>query len=170
MRVCARACAHACVLLAEPPAGALLCARLSMTPEEHKAFWRDVQFTVDKDVVRTDRSNQFFRGEDNPNVESMRYLPSPASEGLPEGRRALPPPPFHFLTCHSGSPYPSGLRRPSGKKRNSSRGGVQKQRLISYFRQHQSTSCGWSLPRVPAKPPIPGPPPSLACLAPTSPG
>lgn len=48
--------------------------RLSMTPEEHRAFWRNVQFTVDKDVVRTDRNNQFFRGEGNPNVESMRYL------------------------------------------------------------------------------------------------
>lgn len=61
------------VPLADPPAGALLHARLSMTPEEHRAFWRNVQFTVDKDVVRTDRSNQFFRGEGNPNVESMRY-------------------------------------------------------------------------------------------------
>lgn len=48
--------------------------RLSMSPEEHRAFWRDVQFTVDKDVVRTDRSNQFFRGEGNPNVESMRRI------------------------------------------------------------------------------------------------
>ncbi|XP_045425940.1 TBC1 domain family member 16 isoform X2 [Lemur catta] len=48
--------------------------RLSMAPEEHRAFWRNVQFTVDKDVVRTDRSNQFFRGEGNPNVESMRRI------------------------------------------------------------------------------------------------
>ncbi|XP_006145741.1 TBC1 domain family member 16 isoform X2 [Tupaia chinensis] len=48
--------------------------RLSMTPEEHQAFWRNVQFTVDKDVVRTDRNNQFFRGEGNPNVESMRRI------------------------------------------------------------------------------------------------
>ncbi|XP_039571980.1 TBC1 domain family member 16 isoform X4 [Passer montanus] len=48
--------------------------RLSMTPEEQKDFWRQVQFTVDKDVVRTDRSNQFFRGEDNPNVETMRRI------------------------------------------------------------------------------------------------
>ncbi|KAM9119772.1 TBC1 domain family member 16 isoform 1-T1 [Pangshura tecta] len=48
--------------------------RLSMTPDEHKDFWRNVQFTVDKDVVRTDRSNQFFRGEDNPNVETMRRI------------------------------------------------------------------------------------------------
>ncbi|XP_032312575.1 TBC1 domain family member 16 isoform X3 [Camelus ferus] len=48
--------------------------RLSMTPEEHRAFWRNVQFTVDKDVVRTDRSHQFFRGEGNPNVECMRRI------------------------------------------------------------------------------------------------
>ncbi|NXX48549.1 TBC16 protein, partial [Tricholaema leucomelas] len=48
--------------------------RLSMTPDEQKDFWRNVQFTVDKDVVRTDRSNQFFRGEDNPNVETMRRI------------------------------------------------------------------------------------------------
>lgn len=43
-----------------------------MSPEEHSEFWRKVQFTVDKDVVRTDRSNDFFRGENNPNVEIMR--------------------------------------------------------------------------------------------------
>uniref|UniRef100_A0A8C6VU50 TBC1 domain family member 16 n=1 Tax=Nothobranchius furzeri TaxID=105023 RepID=A0A8C6VU50_NOTFU len=48
--------------------------RLSMSPEEHSEFWRKVQFTVDKDVVRTDRSNQFFRGENNPNVEIMRRI------------------------------------------------------------------------------------------------
>ncbi|XP_030064471.1 TBC1 domain family member 16 isoform X1 [Microcaecilia unicolor] len=48
--------------------------RLAMSPQEHKEFWRTVQFTVDKDVVRTDRSNQFFRGEDNPNVETMRRI------------------------------------------------------------------------------------------------
>uniref|UniRef100_A0A8C8VKF0 TBC1 domain family member 16 n=1 Tax=Pelusios castaneus TaxID=367368 RepID=A0A8C8VKF0_9SAUR len=48
--------------------------RLSMTPHEHQEFWRNVQFTVDKDVVRTDRGSQFFRGEDNPNVETMRRI------------------------------------------------------------------------------------------------
>lgn len=48
--------------------------RLSMAPDEQKDFWRQVQFTVDKDVVRTDRSNQFFRGEGNPNVETMRRI------------------------------------------------------------------------------------------------
>ncbi|XP_006886227.1 PREDICTED: TBC1 domain family member 16 isoform X2 [Elephantulus edwardii] len=48
--------------------------RLSMAPEAQREFWRRVQFTVDKDVVRTDRSKQFFRGEGNPNVESMRRI------------------------------------------------------------------------------------------------
>ncbi|XP_069055814.1 TBC1 domain family member 16 isoform X3 [Pleurodeles waltl] len=48
--------------------------RLTMSPEQQKEFWRNVQFTVDKDVVRTDRSNPFFRGEDNPNVEAMRRI------------------------------------------------------------------------------------------------
>ncbi|NXJ16573.1 TBC16 protein, partial [Odontophorus gujanensis] len=48
--------------------------RLSMSSDEQKDFWRKVQFTVDKDVVRTDRSNQFFRGENNPNVETMRRI------------------------------------------------------------------------------------------------
>ncbi|KAJ8345396.1 hypothetical protein SKAU_G00295890 [Synaphobranchus kaupii] len=48
--------------------------RLAMSPEEHSEFWRKVQFTVDKDVVRTDRSNPFYRGENNPNVEIMRRI------------------------------------------------------------------------------------------------
>lgn len=94
------------VPLAEPQA----LHRLSMTPEEHRAFWRDVQFTVDKDVVRTDRSNQFFRGEDNPNVESMRYA-FPVSGLLPAGRTALHPPPRPHLplwvTSHRGPPPPA---------------------------------------------------------------
>ncbi|KAK6312198.1 hypothetical protein J4Q44_G00178620 [Coregonus suidteri] len=41
----------------------------------HRCFWRTKGlFTVDKDVVRTDRSNHFFRGENNPNVEIMRCV------------------------------------------------------------------------------------------------
>ncbi|XP_060700483.1 TBC1 domain family member 16 isoform X1 [Hemiscyllium ocellatum] len=48
--------------------------RLSMTSEEQEEFWRKIQFTVDKDVVRTDRSKQFFKGENNPNVEAMRNI------------------------------------------------------------------------------------------------
>ena len=44
-----------------------------MTEEEHEIFWRKVQCTVDKDVVRTDRSHPYFAGESNPNVQIMRY-------------------------------------------------------------------------------------------------
>ncbi|CAG11434.1 unnamed protein product, partial [Tetraodon nigroviridis] len=51
--------------------------RLAMSPEEQSEFWRKVEFTVDRDVVRTDRSNSFFRGENNPNAEIMRSEPSP---------------------------------------------------------------------------------------------
>lgn len=51
--------------------------RLSMSPEQQSEFWRKVEFTVDRDVVRTDRSNSFFRGENNPNVEIMRSAPTP---------------------------------------------------------------------------------------------
>ena len=46
--------------------------RLSLAGEEYEKFWKDIQFTVDKDVVRTDRSHPFFTGEDNPNIEKMR--------------------------------------------------------------------------------------------------
>lgn len=80
-----------------------------MTPEEHRAFWRNVQFVVDKDVVRTDRSNQFFRGEGNPNVESMRCPPALGLGGLREGGRGLPvhtiTPEAEVLSClsHLGS-------------------------------------------------------------------
>lgn len=52
-----------------------------MSPEEQSTFWRTVQVTVDKDVVRTDRSNQFFRGDGNPNVESMRCCTHPEAPG-----------------------------------------------------------------------------------------
>ena len=49
-------------------------SRLSLTGEEYEKFWKNIQFTVDKDVVRTDRSHPFFTGQDNPNVEKMRYV------------------------------------------------------------------------------------------------
>ncbi|ELK12285.1 TBC1 domain family member 16 [Pteropus alecto] len=63
--------------------------------KEHRAFWRNVQFVVDKDVVRTDRSNQFFRGEGNPNVESMRCPPGPRPRPPPGSGRGLP---VHTIT------------------------------------------------------------------------
>uniref|UniRef100_S4RJ18 TBC1 domain family, member 16 n=1 Tax=Petromyzon marinus TaxID=7757 RepID=S4RJ18_PETMA len=46
-------------------------ARYARTHEEQERFWREVQYTVDRDVVRTDRSHPFYQGEDNPNVEIM---------------------------------------------------------------------------------------------------
>lgn len=85
-----------------------------MSPEEHSEFWRKVQFTVDKDVVRTDRSNHFFRGENNPNVEIMRldsyiyFFLSPTPDYylrlfhpllLPPSLK--PPPPYHPLFLSS---------------------------------------------------------------------
>jgi hypothetical protein len=44
-----------------------------MPKAEYDKFWLNVQCTVDKDVVRTDRSHPYFAGNDNPNVEIMRY-------------------------------------------------------------------------------------------------
>ncbi|XP_071494436.1 TBC1 domain family member 16-like [Diadema antillarum] len=48
--------------------------RMSMTTEDMKIFYRRVQSTVDKDVVRTDRSHPYFKGENNPHVETMRNI------------------------------------------------------------------------------------------------
>ena len=50
----------------------LLCRKNRSEEEKHK-FWKAVQCTVDKDVVRTDRSHPYFAGDDNPNVGIMRY-------------------------------------------------------------------------------------------------
>jgi hypothetical protein len=43
-----------------------------MSPEEQQNFWRNVQCIVEKDVVRTDRGNPYFAGEDNPNIDVMK--------------------------------------------------------------------------------------------------
>lgn len=50
--------------------------RLSLSGDEYQEFWRNVQFTVDKDVVRTDRSHPYYAGQDNPNIQKMRYCVS----------------------------------------------------------------------------------------------
>lgn len=73
-----------------------------MSPEEHSEFWRKVEFTVDRDVVRTDRSNSFFRGENNPNVEIMRSDPV---RPFTFNTFAQPPPraAVTFLPRHRGS-------------------------------------------------------------------
>lgn len=46
--------------------------REDMTPQEKEQFWRKIQSTVEKDVVRTDRSHPYFRGEENPNIEVLQ--------------------------------------------------------------------------------------------------
>lgn len=48
--------------------------RLEMEPEQQQNFWRNVQCIVEKDVVRTDRSNPYFAGEDNPNIDVMKKI------------------------------------------------------------------------------------------------
>jgi len=48
--------------------------RLSLSGDDYETFWRKVQFTVDKDVVRTDRSHPYYAGQDNPNIQKMRSI------------------------------------------------------------------------------------------------
>ena len=43
-----------------------------MSESEQEEFWRNIQSTVEKDVVRTDRSHPYFKGEDNPNLEILK--------------------------------------------------------------------------------------------------
>ncbi|KAF6039399.1 TBC1D16 [Bugula neritina] len=37
-------------------------------------FWRSVQNTVEKDVVRTDRSHSYYKGDNNSNVETLKEI------------------------------------------------------------------------------------------------
>ncbi|XP_071796774.1 TBC1 domain family member 16-like [Asterias amurensis] len=48
--------------------------RLTLSEEDQEIFWRNVQCTVDKDVVRTDRSHPYFKGDNNPNIDIMRDI------------------------------------------------------------------------------------------------
>ncbi|XP_077300529.1 TBC1 domain family member 16 isoform X2 [Arctopsyche grandis] len=45
-----------------------------MSLEEQAAFWKSVQCVVEKDVVRTDRGNPYYAGEDNPNIDTMKNI------------------------------------------------------------------------------------------------
>jgi hypothetical protein len=40
-------------------------------PEEVQ-FFHDVEAIIEKDVVRTDRSHPYFKGDDNPNLRVMK--------------------------------------------------------------------------------------------------
>ncbi|KAJ9577600.1 hypothetical protein L9F63_005787, partial [Diploptera punctata] len=48
--------------------------RLELNPEQQQQFWRNIQCIVEKDVVRTDRGNPYFAGEDNPNIDIMKNI------------------------------------------------------------------------------------------------
>lgn len=48
--------------------------REEMSEEEREVFTRNIQCIVEKDVVRTDRSHAYFRGEDNPNIEVLQSI------------------------------------------------------------------------------------------------
>ena len=37
-------------------------------------FWRNVACSVEKDVLRTDRANPFFKGEGNPNLDTLQRI------------------------------------------------------------------------------------------------
>lgn len=43
-----------------------------MRGEEKQQFMRNVQCIVEKDVVRTDRSHPYFRGQNNPNIQVLK--------------------------------------------------------------------------------------------------
>lgn len=45
-----------------------------MSPEQLALFWKNVQCVIEKDVVRTDRGNPYFAGENNYNVEIMKNI------------------------------------------------------------------------------------------------
>lgn len=48
--------------------------RIELTGNQLNHFRRKVQSVVEKDVVRTDRGNPFFAGDDNPNLEIMKSI------------------------------------------------------------------------------------------------
>lgn len=48
--------------------------RSSMNPEQAELFWRNVVCIVEKDVVRTDRANPYYAGENNPNIQIMKNI------------------------------------------------------------------------------------------------
>lgn len=48
--------------------------RLELTGSQLNTFKRKIQSVVEKDVVRTDRGNPFFAGDDNPNLDVMKNV------------------------------------------------------------------------------------------------
>jgi len=50
----------------------LLNREAALDDPEEVQFFRDVEAIVEKDVVRTDRSHPYFKGDDNPNLKVMK--------------------------------------------------------------------------------------------------
>lgn len=48
--------------------------RLDLNENRLNQFRRRIQSVVEKDVVRTDRGNPFFAGDDNPNLTIMKNI------------------------------------------------------------------------------------------------
>ena len=42
--------------------------------ETIKSFWRNIACCIEKDVLRTDRANPFFKGEGNPNLDTLQRI------------------------------------------------------------------------------------------------
>ena len=58
-----------------PPLTHLHPHRDNMCEEERVSFWKDIQSIVENDVIRTDRSHPYFKGDHNPNVQ-VSQVPS----------------------------------------------------------------------------------------------
>jgi hypothetical protein len=50
----------------------LLNREAALDDPEEVQFFHDVEAIVEKDVVRTDRSHPYFKGDDNPNLKVMK--------------------------------------------------------------------------------------------------
>lgn len=48
--------------------------RLDLSGSQLNHFRRKIQSVVEKDVIRTDRGNPFFSGDDNPNIDIMKNI------------------------------------------------------------------------------------------------
>lgn len=48
--------------------------KLSRNEQWNSHFWRSVQNIVEKDVVRTDRTHVYYKGEGNANVDVLKEI------------------------------------------------------------------------------------------------
>ena len=48
--------------------------REQLNKDEKDLFFKSVECIVEKDVVRTDRSHHYYKGDDNPNIEVLKLV------------------------------------------------------------------------------------------------